>query len=165
MAQGKISIPILLQARQLGYTGPFIGGNGFNTPAIAQQAGAAAEGMIVGAAWHITNPSPINTFFVDTYTAAYGANPDQFSAQAYTGAWLIATALRCANSADHAAVRDALAGISGFDSPLGSYSFDENRNPVHNPVVQIVCNGTFALLTAETPSCDALPAATPEPGA
>jgi branched-chain amino acid transport system substrate-binding protein len=144
------AVPIVIQARQLGYTGPIIGGNGFNSPALFEQAGEAAEGVIVGAAWNISNTSDISLFFSEGYQAAYDSAPDQFAAQAYTGTWLVATAIRCAASADPAAVRDAMATITDFDSPLGVFSFDEDRNPVHEPVAQIVSGGKFELLTSET---------------
>lgn len=138
------------QARSLGFEGPILGGNGFNSPAIAQNAGEAADGVIVGAAWHITNPADINVNFVDMYEEAYENSPDQFAAQSYTGVWLMATAIRCADSTDPADVRDALAAIEEFDSPLGLFSFDEDRNPVHDPVAQIIVDGTFELLSEET---------------
>jgi len=144
------AVPLIQQARSLGFTGPIIGGNGVNSPAVAEQAGEDANGIVVGAAWHITNESEINQAFVAMYEEAYDARPDQFTAQAYTGAWLMATALRCANSSDPADVRDALAAITDFDSPLGMFSFDENRNPVHEPVAQIVIDGVFELLSEET---------------
>jgi len=144
------AVPIVQQARQLGYTGPIIGGNGFNSPALFEQAGAAAEGVIVGAAWNVSNPSESSQFFSTAYEEAYGGSPDQFAAQAYTGAWLAAAAIRCADSAEPDAVREALAGLADFDSPLGVYSFDEERNPVHDPVAQIVLGGQFDLLTDET---------------
>lgn len=147
---------IIIQARELGYEGPIIGGNGFNAPAILTNAAEDAEGLIVGAAWNITaeNQSPSSEAFVAAYEEAYGALPDQFAAQAYTGAWLIATAIRCADSTEGLAIRDALAAISEFDSPLGVFSFDENRDPVHEPVAQIVVNGRFEVLTAETAMMD-----------
>jgi branched-chain amino acid transport system substrate-binding protein len=47
-------------------------------------------------------------------------------------------------------VRDALAAVVDYPTPLGNFSFDETRNPVHDPVVQIVQDGAFALLTEET---------------
>lgn len=143
------AVPIVLQARQLNYTGPIIGGNGFNSPALFEQAGEAAEGVIVGAAWNISILSELNQYFSDAYQEAYDGAPDQFAAQAYTGTWLAATAIRCADSADPVAVRDALAGVVDFDSPLGMFSFDEERNPVHDPVAQIVLNGKFEVLTSE----------------
>ncbi len=144
------AVPIVIQARQLGYQGPIIGGNGFNSPALFEQAGEAAEGVIVGAAWNISNPSDLSVAFSDAYQAEYDASPDQFAAQAYTGAWLYATAIRCADSADPSAVRDALAGIADYPTALGNFSFDEDRNPVHDPVVQIVLGGKFQLLSEDT---------------
>jgi branched-chain amino acid transport system substrate-binding protein len=141
---------IISQARQLGFEGPIIGGNGLNSPAIIEQAGEAAEGVIVGAAWNVNATDPLSTAFIAAFDEAYdGAQPDQFSAQAYTGAWLMATAIRCADSADSADVRDALAAIEGFDSPLGAFSFDEDRNPVHDPVLQIIQDGAFGILSGE----------------
>ncbi len=137
---------IIIQTRALGYDGPIIGGNGFNSPAVLRDSGADAEGLIVGGAWNYGNPNPTESSvaFVEAYETAYeGQSPDQFAAQAYTGAWLLATAVRCADSVDRTAVRDALAGITEFDSPLGVFSFDENRDPLHDPIAQIVVDGAF----------------------
>jgi branched-chain amino acid transport system substrate-binding protein len=153
---------IIIQARALGYDGPIIGGNGFNSPAVLRDTGADSEGLIVGGAWNYGNPNPTESSvkFVEAYEAAYeGQSPDQFAAQAYTGAWLLATAVRCADSVDRTAVRDALAGITEFDSPLGVFSFDENRDPVHDPIAQIVVEGAFQPLAVVMGS-EATPEAT-----
>ena len=37
----------------------------------------------------------------------------------------------------------ALAQVKDFDSPLGKFSFDANRDPLHEPLVLIVKNGKF----------------------
>jgi branched-chain amino acid transport system substrate-binding protein len=142
-------IQIITQARTLGYTGRIIGGNGFNSPAVITGAGDDSEGLVVGAAWNIASPNALSVQFIENYQAEYESLPDQFAVQAYTGAWLLATAIRCADSVDRTAVRDSLAGIQDFDSPLGLFSFDENRNPVHEPVVQVVEDGVFAVLGSE----------------
>lgn len=135
---------IISQARQLGITAPIIGGNGFNSPKLAELAGDAAEGVISGAAWFVASPTTRNQAFVKAYNAKYSANPDQFAAQAYDGVYLIATAIKNAGSTDRTAVRDALGKISGFEGVLGTFSF-ENREPRHAPVVQIVKDDKFAL--------------------
>lgn len=142
-------VQIILQARDLGYDGPIIGGNGLNSPAIIENAGEAAEGVIVGAAWNSVSDNPLSVQFVADFEAAYEASPDQFATQAYTGAWLMATAIRCADSVDPVAIRDALAATEGFASPLGDFSFAEDRNPIHDPVVQVVEMGAFGVLGAE----------------
>ena len=136
---------IMSQARQQGIDAYFIGGNGFNSPKLAEIAGDAAEGAISGAAWFISNPSPENQAFVEAYRAEFGSDPDQFAAQAYTAAWVLGEAIKNANSSDPAAIRDALANIQNLATPLGAFSFDANRDPVHTPVVLIVKDGQFAL--------------------
>ncbi len=140
---------IISQARQQGFDGPIIGGNGLNSPAIIEQAGEAAEGVIVGAAWNVNATDDLSAAFIVSYEEANGSLPDQFSAQAYTGAWLMGTAIRCADSADPADIRDVLASIEDFNSPLGLFSFDEDRNPVHDPVLQIIEDGAFVVFTGD----------------
>ena len=52
------AISIITQARELGLRQPIAGGNGFNTPTIIQNAGEAAEGVYVGAAWNSASDNP-----------------------------------------------------------------------------------------------------------
>ena len=138
---------IMLQARALGIpaTVHIIGGNGFNSPALVQVAGQSAEGAISGSAWNVASTYPASVAFVKAYTAEYNSAPDQFAAQAFVAAWVTGMAIKAANSTDHAAVRDALAQIKNVDSPLGNFSFDANRNPVHQSVVLIVKDGQFGV--------------------
>lgn len=138
---------IMSQGRQLGIpaTVPFIGGNGFNSPQLAKLAGPAAEGAISGAAWFVTGTAPANKAFVDAFKAKYGSNPDQFSAQAYAGVYLMANAIKNANVGTSTAIRDALAKLKDVDTVLGKFSFTAAREPVHEPIVQVVRNGEFDL--------------------
>ncbi len=143
------AVQIINQARQQGYTGTIIGGNGFNSAAVITQTAENAEGLIVGGAWNPANPNPSasSVQFMQAFEDANGGNiPDQFAAQAYTGAWLLATAIRCADSTDHIAVNDALGMIKDFETPLGSFSFDAEGEPVHEPIAQIVMGGKFVPL-------------------
>jgi len=138
---------IMVQARTLGIPDSvrIIGGNGFNSPKLAEIAGTAAEGAISGSAWNVASTFPASANFVSAFNAEYSENPDQFAAQAYTAAWAAVTAIKNADSVDHAAVRDALAQLSGMDSPLGSFAFDANRDPVHEAVVLTVKDGKFVV--------------------
>ncbi len=144
------AVQVINQARQLGYDGPIIGGNGFNSPAVLSQTAENAEGLIVGGAWNYDNPNPSESSkqFAQEYESAYGNRPDQFAAQAYTGAWLLATAVRCADSVDHTAVNDALSSISEMETPLGAFSFGATGEPVHEPIAQIVQDGKFVPLAS-----------------
>jgi branched-chain amino acid transport system substrate-binding protein len=137
---------IIGQARDLGLDVPIIGGNGFNSPAIIEQAGEDAEGVIVGAAWNSAAADPVTEEFIAAYEEAFGGQPDQFAAQAYAGMNLVATAVEQACSAEPDAIRDALAGISGMETVLGEFSFTEGRDADHPAVVQIVQDGSFQVL-------------------
>jgi branched-chain amino acid transport system substrate-binding protein len=136
---------IIKQSRALGYAGLIIGGNGFNSPDLLTQAGSDAEGVMAGTAWNIGNTNPRNLAFILAFQKAYGLKPDQFAAQAYTGAWLIANAVRTGGSGEPAAIRNALAEIANFTTPLGSFSFDGSREPVHPSIVQVIRNGKFTV--------------------
>lgn len=153
-ALGAEGIQIIIQARALGYEGLILGGNGFNSPDIATEAGDDAENLIVGASWNISGGNDLSLRYVDLFEETYGRQPDQFAVQAYTAMWLYATAIRCEGSADSAAIRDGLLNIEDFETPLGNYSFDEEGEPFHPPVVQIFVDGEFLPLTPELAGVD-----------
>ena len=144
-ALAREASPIIIQARALGFAGLIIGGNGFNSPDLIAQAGSDAEGVMAGTAWNIGNTNPRNLAFISSFQKAYGVKPDQFAAQAYVGTWLIAYAVRSGGSGDPAAIRNALADIANFTTPLGSFSFDGSREPVHPSIVQVIRNGKFTV--------------------
>lgn len=121
---------IILQARQLGI-GPnvrFIGGNGFNSPKLAEIAGAAADGTLVGSPWFIAKKDAVNQKFVTSYKAKYGDDPDQFAAQAYDTMYIVAAAINAANGTDPEALRAALQKTKN-NGAMGTFSFTEGRDP------------------------------------
>ena len=139
---------IISQARQLGIpqSVPIIGGNGFNSPSLAKNAGEAAEGAMMGAAWNAGSSLPMNRKFVEAYTAKYGLAPDQFAAQAYASVYVVHEAMKRAGSTeDRKAIRDAMAQIKDFDTVLGKFSFTATRDADHQPVVQVVKGGKFTV--------------------
>ena len=140
---------IAKQARELGIDPKvvIIGGNGLNSPAYIKNSGTAGEGTIVGAAWNSANDTPANQKFIAAYKAKYNADPDQFAAQAYSGVYILAEAIKKAGpTADRKAIRDGLAGIKGLTTPLGSFGFTPERNADHPPVVQVVKGGKFEVV-------------------
>ena len=103
------AVPLVTQAREIGIDTPIIGGNGFNSPALIKAAGAAAEGVIVGAAWNSASDNEQNVKFLKDYQAKFSAAPDQFSAQAYAGMQIIDHAVRSECSGEREASRRASA--------------------------------------------------------
>ncbi|HEY7294368.1 MAG TPA: ABC transporter substrate-binding protein [Dehalococcoidia bacterium] len=140
------AVGITTQARKLGMTQPIIGGNGFNSPAFIQGAGAAAEGVMVGAAWNSSSTNPLSQKFIAAYKAKYGSDPDQFAAQAYTGVYILAQAMKIAGSTERQAIRDALPKVKDFDTVLGTFNFTDKRDASHDAVIQVVQGGKFVPL-------------------
>ena len=92
-----------------------------------QQAGDAAEGAIGFIGWSTTSNAPGNQAFVQKYRAKYGIEPEPWAAQSYTTLYVLANAIKTAQSADSTAIRDALAQTTDFPTILGKigdYSFD-----------------------------------------
>lgn len=140
------AVPLVSQAREIGIDTPIIGGNGFNSPALIKGAGKAAEGVIVGAAWNSASTNDQNVKFIEDYTAKYKADPDQFSAQAYAGMQIIDHAVRSECSAEREDIKKGLGDIKDVPTVLGDVSLNENRDAVHDALVQVVENGKFAIL-------------------
>lgn len=119
--------PIMVQARQLGITSPFIGGNGMNSPRIFELAKDHSDNLWVGSPWSVENPAPENKRFVAAYQKAYGTLPDQFAAQAYDAMYIVGQALKKLKltgklEADRKALRDALPAIQ-FTGATGPFKF------------------------------------------
>lgn len=142
-AGAREAVPILVQARQLGLANvPIVGSGAFASLGVIRRAGPAAEGLVVGANWSAATSNPRNAQFVQSYRDHFQAEPDQFAAQAYTGVYLVAQAIKNAGTPrDLRAVRDALARTQDLDTPLGRFSFTEAREPSYPVSVEVVRNG------------------------
>jgi branched-chain amino acid transport system substrate-binding protein len=137
---------IVTQARQLGWNVPIMGGNGFNSPAFIKNAGPAAEGVFVGTAWNKVSQDAANQAFLKLM-AARGVDPDQFCAQAYTGVLAVAEAIKLAGGkGGRADIKAGFAKVKDLPTPLGKFSFLENRDGNHEPSVQVVKDGKFQIV-------------------
>lgn len=142
----EAAVPLVTQAREIGIEVPIIGGNGFNSPALIEGAGDAAEGVIVGAAWNSASGNEQNVAFIDAYTERFDGAPDQFAAQAYAGMQIIDEAVRANCSGEREDIKAGLGDITDVPTVLGDVSIDENRDAVHEALVQVVEGGQFAIL-------------------
>jgi branched-chain amino acid transport system substrate-binding protein len=137
---------IATQARQLGYTGPMMGGNGFNSTKFISLAGPAAEGVLVGTAWNRSSPDKVNQDFIAAMKAR-GTDPDQFCAQAYSAVLVIAEAIQVAGGkGGREDLKAAFAKVKDVPTPLGKFTFQADRDGSHAAAVQIVKGGKFEIL-------------------
>lgn len=131
---------ILRQAKQLGIDSKivFIGCNANISAKLFELAGPAANGIIVGATWFAGYDSPRSKAFVAAYQKRYGSTPDIYAAQGYDAAYLIAEAIRRADSVtDSKLIRDRLAEITDFDGVLGKFGWTADRDITAQPKVLI----------------------------
>jgi branched-chain amino acid transport system substrate-binding protein len=142
---------ILLQAKQLGIKCPFVGGEGWDSPALVQVAGKAADGNYYTDHFSAADPEPRVQKFVQTYRAKYAALPDALAALWYDGAELLSQAVQRAGSTEAAKIRDALAQTRDFDGVTGRISIDENRNAAKSGVILKIENGEPRMVQEVTP--------------
>ena len=136
-------VKIIAQARKLGYTGHLMGGNGLNSPTIYNDAGPGAAGTAVGAAWYIGANYTGNHAFVARYRKRFGGDPDQFAAQAYAGAQVIAAVVK-RGATTPAEICSALKSLPLAQTVLGPVGFDVNRDVKSAPVILQIVKGGFA---------------------
>ena len=146
---------ILLQARQLGITNPFVGGEGWDSPALLQVAGKSADGDFYANHFSAADPDPTVQKFVQSYQAKYHSSPDALAALWYDGARILAQAIQQAGATDAAKVRDALAAIKDFPGVTGKISIDENRNAAKPAVILTIEHGELKLVDHVAPQAAA----------
>lgn len=142
---GDIPSKIMIEARRQGFTGQFLGGNGFNTAAVSKASGDAGKGAQSASAWFLGNDFKTNADFVKAYRDRFNADPDQFAAQAYTGVLILADAAKRANltftdvNGDRAKLKGALEKTS-IETPLGPFQFTPTHD-VHQTIWIIAMDG------------------------
>lgn len=130
---GGIPAKIMTIARTQGWTGQFLGGNGFNTATVSKQAGADGTGARSASAWYLGNTFASNADFVSAYKAEYNSDPDQFGAQGYTAIKILADAAKRANltftdlAGDRDKLRAAMETVN-IQTPLGPFQFTPNHD-------------------------------------
>lgn len=133
---------IARQARELGFKGPLLGGDGWDSPKLPELAGKAIEGCFFTNHYVPGDPSPAVRMFVQAYRAKYAEEPDALSILGYDSACLMFEAIQRAGSLEGPAIRNSLAAT---DTHLatGRITFDANRNPVKSAVICEVKGGRF----------------------
>ena len=136
-------VQIIVQGREIGIpdTVHFIVPDLTDTE--AQKAEAAADGAITFSGWSPLSNAPGNQAFIEKYQMKYGEAPTQWAAQAYATLYILAEAMKNAQSTDAAMIRDALAQTMDFPTILGNFSFDPNGEAMYAPTVLVAKDGAL----------------------
>jgi len=117
----------LKQAAETGFKAKYYGGDALSDPSIVQIAGNACEGVMF--LLPAKGSGPEYEAFAKAYRDAYNAEPDAVGLKAYCLMLVAADALR---NADYSgpALRGYIAQLSGFATPMGPITFDQNGDIV-----------------------------------
>ena len=142
---------IIRQARQLGITVPFIGGDGWDSPELVAVGGDSVEGCYFSNHFSNQSTDPKVTSFVTSYRKKYGSDPDAISALGYDALRILADAMKRAGTTDPAKVNAAITTTKDFPGVTGKITLDEHRNPNKPAVILQVKNGKFAYVETIAP--------------
>jgi len=142
---------IALQARQLGVTGPLLGGDGWESSTLIPVGGAALEGDSFSTHFSADDTSPAVQGFLQTFKQRYHETPDAMAPLGYDAMMLLADAIRRAGSTDAAKVRAALAATKDFHGVTGNITIDPNRNASKSAVILTITNGRLQYVQTVAP--------------
>lgn len=127
---------IVKQARELGMTMPIVGGDGWDSPKLAEIAGGAAlNNTFFTNHYSPDSDSAESKAFVSAYEKEYKQKPDAPAVLGYDGAKLMVDAIKRAGAVDGAKVAAALASTKGFKAVTGETSLNEKHDAVKSAVI------------------------------
>ncbi|MES2696099.1 MAG: ABC transporter substrate-binding protein [Verrucomicrobiota bacterium] len=133
---------IARQARGLGLTIPFFGGDGWESEKLLEIGGEALNGCYYSTHFSPENKEERVVSFVATFKKRYGGEtPDAFAALGYDTAYVLADAIKRAGGTDGAKLRDALATTKDFPGATGLTTIDKARNASKGAVIIAIKNG------------------------
>lgn len=142
---------IIRQARQVGIKTPLFGGDGWESPNLAQIAGSAIAGTFFSTHYSSEETRPAVQEFVKKYKAKYNEVPDAMAALGYDSALILADAIKRAGTTDSAKLRDAIAATKDFPAVTGQITLDSHRNAQKSAVILKAEGNTFRYQETVTP--------------
>lgn len=127
---------IVKQARELGITVPFVGGDGWDSPKLTEIGGPAAlNNTYFTNHYSVEDTSPASKAFVEAYNKEYGQMPDAMAVLGYDAAYVLVDAIKRANSAEPAKIREALAATKDYKGVTGNLTLNSTHDAVKSAVI------------------------------
>ncbi len=146
-APGNFTESALLvkQARQLGITAQFMGGDTWETQEFIDVGGKDVEGVALSTAFDREKASTEEAKkFLDAYTQEYNGEPSALTAMAYDAYLIAVNGIEKAGTAtDTVKIRDAIAATKDLECVTGMTTLDENGDPIKDVVIKTVKDGKF----------------------
>ncbi len=143
---------IAIQARRLGMTQPFLGGDGWETPDLGKFAQGALDGSYYTNHYAPEDQRPESVAYVEAYKKAYGVAPGALSALGYDAANVLFAAMERAPSLSGKDLAKAIGETRDFAGVTGRISLNADRNAVKPMVIlQIKANEPVFVMMIEPP--------------
>lgn len=127
---------IIKQARELGINIPFVGGDGWDSPKLAEIAGSEAlNNTYFTNHYSVDSSDDASKAFVENYNKEYGQNPDACAVLGYDGANLMIETIAKAGVYDAAKITGILAATKDFNAVTGKTSLNETHDAVKSAVI------------------------------
>jgi branched-chain amino acid transport system substrate-binding protein len=141
---------ILKQMREMGMKQPVFAGSRIAYPELLQQAGPAAEGLVVTAALDPTRQEEQWQAFLARYRQKFNEDPDPYAAYAYDGMNILIAAIQKAGL-NRGRIMDTLRDyqLKEYDGVAGRVLFDRTLNNVAAITLAQVRAGKFAYWKAQ----------------
>ncbi|MFN8379981.1 MAG: branched-chain amino acid ABC transporter substrate-binding protein [Anaerolineae bacterium] len=122
------------QARSAGYTGLFMGPDGFDSSEFSELSGDAGVGTYYTSVAGPASLYPNAAQFITDYNAKFGEDPQPFAAQAYDAAVIVlngitAAATEAGGLPTREAVASAVRATENYEGLTGTITFDLNGDP------------------------------------
>ena len=143
---------LIRQARDLGMTMPFFGGDGWEAPQLLEIGGAAMNGTYYSTHFSAENQEPVVAQFVARYKARWdGEVPGAFSALGYDSVYVLVDAIKRAGTTDGPKLRDAIAQTKGFAGVTGITTINAQRDATKPAAIIAVRDGKLEFLKTVAP--------------
>ena len=119
---------IVQTARKAGFTGPCIGGDGWDADVLYQIGGKALDNTYFTNHYSPELPDPRIRAFITKYQSKFGSVPDAMAVLGYDAAMVLFDAIARAQSVEGPKIRDALAATKNFQALTGAITIDKDRN-------------------------------------
>lgn len=126
---------IIKQARALGITAPFLGGDGWDSPKLFEIGGAAVKGNFISSHFAPDDKDPKVQSFVKEYEKAFGAKPGAMAALGYDAMGIVADAISKSKTKTAEEINKILVSTKNYNGITGAITIDQNRNSKKAAVV------------------------------